>query len=168
VHDGQSTRHEVDAPALDAEEPASGSSETGTPNVSQLQPGGDTNQQSPGEDAPGDSANPAPSDGEAGAIVRGPPPSVESATAVGPFDVDSITQGLRDGPDYGSQTLFFPTDAAPPLAALAVVPGFVSPESSIREWGPFLASHGFVTLTIGTNTGGEQDVSAGVDNQFFI
>jgi dienelactone hydrolase len=92
---------------------------------------------------------------EAGAIVRGPAPSSESATRAGPFNVDSLTQGLRDGPAYGSQTLFYPTDAQSPFAAVAIVPGFVSPESSIRQWGPFLASHGIVALTIGTNTGGD-------------
>jgi dienelactone hydrolase len=69
--------------------------------------------------------------------------------------VDTLVDGLRDGPDYGTQTLHFPTDAEPPFAAVVVVPGFVSPESSIQAWGPFLASHGIVTLTIGTNSGGD-------------
>ncbi len=90
-----------------------------------------------------------------GALLHGPQPTQESARAAGPFDVDTLTQGLRDGPEYGSQTLFFPTDAEPPFAMVAVVPGFVSPESSIQDWGPFLASHGMVTLTIGTNSGGD-------------
>jgi dienelactone hydrolase len=38
---------------------------------------------------------------------------------------------------------------------VAVVPGFVSPQSSIQPWGPFLASHGIVTMTIGTNAPGD-------------
>jgi dienelactone hydrolase len=35
---------------------------------------------------------------------------------------------------------------------MAIVPGYVSPQSSIQSWGPFLASHGIVTMTIGTNS----------------
>jgi dienelactone hydrolase len=62
-----------------------------------------------------------------------------------------VTSGLRDGPEYGSQTLHVPEDAEPPFAAVAIVPGYDTAESSIRAWGPFLASHGIVALTIGTN-----------------
>jgi dienelactone hydrolase len=45
-----------------------------------------------------------------------------------------------------------PMDGTPPFPIVAVVPGFVSPQSSIQNWGPFLASHGIVTMTIGTNS----------------
>lgn len=85
-------------------------------------------------------------------LIRGADPTLDSAREPGSFDVDTLTNGLRDGPDYGTQTLHFPTDAEPPFAAVVIVPGFVSPESSIRAWGPFLASHGIVALTIGTNS----------------
>jgi dienelactone hydrolase len=95
------------------------------------------------------------------ALIRGADPTLESATKAGPFDVQTVTTGLRDGPGYGTQTLFVPTGAEPPFASVAIVPGFVSPESSIRAWGPFLASHGIVALTIGTNGGGDSpDVRA--------
>jgi dienelactone hydrolase len=69
--------------------------------------------------------------------------------------VDTLSRGLRDGPAYGTQTLHVPVGAEPPLAGVVVVPGFISPEAAIRAWGPFLASHGIVTLTIGTNSGGD-------------
>jgi dienelactone hydrolase len=88
-------------------------------------------------------------------LIRGDAPTTESATGAGPFDVETLGAGLRDGPDYGTQTLHVPVDAEPPFAGVVVVPGFISPESSIRAWGPFLASHGIVTLTIGTNSGGD-------------
>jgi dienelactone hydrolase len=88
-------------------------------------------------------------------FIRGPAPTVASATGDGPFDVELEIFGLRDGPEYGSQTLHVPVDAEAPFASVVVVPGFISPEASIRPWGPFLASHGIVTLTIGTNTGGD-------------
>jgi dienelactone hydrolase len=109
-------------------------------------PGLETDEDSPEPPAEGD-------DGDS--LPRGPAPTIESASSPGPFDVQTFSDGLRDGPDYGSQSLHYPTDAEPPFAAVAVVPGFVSPESSIRAWGPFLASHGIVTLTIGTNGGGD-------------
>jgi dienelactone hydrolase len=88
-------------------------------------------------------------------FVRGPAPTSASASRAGPFDVDVVIFGLRDGPAYGSQTLHVPEGAEPPFAGVVVVPGFISPEASTRPWGPFLASHGIVTLTIGTNTGGD-------------
>jgi dienelactone hydrolase len=107
----------------------------------------------PGDPAapPGDPAG-AAGNGSAGALIRGGDPTLQSAASAGPFDVDTLSAGLRDGPDYGTQTLHFPTDAEPPFAAVAVVPGFSAPESSIRSWGPFLASHGIIALTIGTNS----------------
>lgn len=113
----------------------------------------------PGEEPSLDPVVPDPSglDG----LIRGADPSVESATSEGPFDVETLSAGLRDGPGYGTQTLHVPVDAEPPFASVVVVPGFVSPESSIRAWGPFLASHGIVALTIGTNNGADSpDVRA--------
>jgi len=68
------------------------------------------------------------------------------------LQVTTVSAGLRDGPAYGTQTLYVPQGAEPPFAAVAIVPGFNTPESSIQAWGPFLASHGIVALTIGTNT----------------
>jgi len=38
------------------------------------------------------------------------------------------------------------------LPSVTIVPGFVSPQSSIKAWGPFLASHGIIAMTIGTNS----------------
>jgi len=98
------------------------------------------------EEAAGDT----PPDGASGSTVA--EPTRETATDPGPFPVLTVTAGLRDGPEYGSQTLHVPEGAEPPLAAVAIVPGFNTPESSIQAWGPFLASHGIVALTIGTNS----------------
>ena len=88
-----------------------------------------------------------------GAIVRGDQPAPEFLLArKGPYQVQRYTAGLRNGPAYGSQTMNIPVGAEPPYASIAIVPGFMSAESSIGNWGPFLASHGIVALTIGTNT----------------
>ncbi len=88
-------------------------------------------------------------------LARGDDPTRQLATSAGPFDVSIVTTGLRDGPDYGSQTLHVPEGVEPPLAAVAIIPGRDEDESSIAAWGPFLASHGIVTLTLGTNDPGD-------------
>lgn len=73
-----------------------------------------------------------------------------TATANGPFDVDSFQ--VDGGREFGGGTVFFPTDAQPPFAAFVMCPGFTARQSSIREWGPFFASHGIVLMTIDTNS----------------
>lgn len=82
------------------------------------------------------------------------PLTLDSITDPGIYSVATLTEssGLRNGPDYAGATLYYPTDATPPFASIAIVPGYVSPQSSIQDWGPFLASHGIVTMTIGTNS----------------
>jgi dienelactone hydrolase len=76
--------------------------------------------------------------------------SEATATANGPFDVDSFR--VDGGRDYGGGTVFFPTDAAPPFSAFVMCPGFTARQSSIRDWGPFFASHGIVLMTIDTTS----------------
>ena len=81
-----------------------------------------------------------------------------SASAIGPYNVESISEGdgMRNGPDYSGATLFYPENALPPFASIVIVPGYSTLESSIQNWGPFFASHGIVTMTIGTNSIFEQ------------
>ena len=80
--------------------------------------------------------------------------SNNSASATGPYNVGSISEenGMRNGPDYSGATLFYPENAVPPFASIIIVPGYATLESSIQNWGPFFASHGIVTMTIGTNS----------------
>jgi dienelactone hydrolase len=111
-----------------------------------------------GEDMATEPTNEPPANAEpAGgtSLVHGADPTQQSATSPGPFQVTILTTDLRDGADYGSQTLHVPEGAEPPFAAVVIVPGFNTPESSIQAWGPFLASHGIVALTIGTNNPGD-------------
>jgi dienelactone hydrolase len=139
---GDGGERETDTGASDTDS-ASGEAPTGTPSV----PRGGSATNGAAEDEPnltggeGSPSNPT-----------GPAPTRASATGAGPFEVTTLTSGLRDGPDYGTQTLYVPEDAEPPLSAVAIAPGYETPESSIQAWGPFLASHGIVALTIGTNT----------------
>jgi dienelactone hydrolase len=85
---------------------------------------------------------------------RGDAPTMANSigTMPGPYKVGMYTDGYRDGPDYADSTIYYPMDADPPFGCVSVVPGFVSPQSSIQNWGPFLASHGIAAITIGTNS----------------
>ena len=77
-----------------------------------------------------------------------------SGSAKGPYQVGMMTNGYRNGPNFADATIFYPMgdEAKPPFGCVSVCPGFASPQASIRAWGPFLASHGIVTITIGTNS----------------
>ena len=80
--------------------------------------------------------------------------TIESLTNPGPYEVATLTEadGIRNGPDYAGATVYYPTNATPPFASIAIVPGFTAAPSSVAEWGPFYASHGIVTIIIGTNS----------------
>ncbi|HET8939891.1 MAG TPA: hypothetical protein VFN67_40905 [Polyangiales bacterium] len=94
----------------------------------------------------------APVDTSGAFAIRGDDPTDDSANGktMGPYAVESYTSGYMRG-DFSDATMWYPTseDAKPPFGCVAVVPGFVSPQSSIRNWGPFLASNGIVAITIG-------------------
>jgi dienelactone hydrolase len=80
--------------------------------------------------------------------------SMDNINNPGPYAYDMILEndGMRDGPNYNGATLYYPLNFDGYLSSLILVPGFVSPESTVSEWGPYLASHGFIVMTIGTNT----------------
>jgi len=80
--------------------------------------------------------------------------TLNSITDPGSYTVATLTEsdGIRNGPDYAGATIYYPTNAAPPFPSITIVPGYVSAQSTIQAWGPFLASHGIVTITIGTNS----------------
>lgn len=110
-----------------------------------------------GDSGDGDAGDGDAGDGDTGSVgpglIRGPAPTSDSASKVGPYKVESTTSGLRDGPDYAPDaTLFYPTDATPPFAIVSVVPGFLSAQDTTKPWGPFLASHGIVVLTMEPNS----------------
>lgn len=80
--------------------------------------------------------------------------SLNNINNPGPYSYLTMDQndGLRNGPDYGDATVYYPTSTTRPFACVAIVPGFVSSQSSVAAWGPFLASHGIVTIIIDTNS----------------
>jgi len=72
----------------------------------------------------------------------------------GPFSVKSKHVSRQSANGFGGGTIHYPTDVASCslLGSIAVVPGYVSYESSIKWWGPRLASWGFVVITINTSS----------------
>ncbi|RFA29306.1 hypothetical protein CAI21_09515 [Alkalilimnicola ehrlichii] len=92
-------------------------------------------------------------------FARGPDPSVDFLEADrGPYRVStSRVSSLVGG--FGGGTIHYPTSAEGTMAAIVVIPGYISSEGSIEWWGPKLASHGFVVLTIDTRTGFDQPPS---------
>lgn len=85
---------------------------------------------------------------------RGPAPTEQSVTAErGPFAIAQITVSNSSAPGFGGGTISYPTSTAEgTFGAIAVAPGFTSPESAIAWYGPRLASQGFVVITIATNS----------------
>ncbi|GAB2999291.1 lipase [Streptomyces pseudoechinosporeus] len=98
-----------------------------------------------------------PQQAEAGPadFQRGPAPTEQSITAErGPF---ATAQTTVDGPNFNKGTAYYPTDTSQgTFGAVAISPGFVSPEAVISWYGPRLASQGFVVLTLETNSGTDQ------------
>jgi dienelactone hydrolase len=90
--------------------------------------------------------------------ARGPNPTTASLEATrGPFSYSSFT--VRRPSGYGAGTVYYPTNAGGTVGAIAVVPGYLARQSSINWWGPRLASHGFVVITIDTNSTSDQPSS---------
>lgn len=82
---------------------------------------------------------------------RGPNPTVAALeAAAGPFAVAKVS--VPGGNGFGGGTITYPTDTSQgTFGAVAVSPGFIESEGAIAWFGPRLASHGFVVITISTN-----------------
>lgn len=93
----------------------------------------------------------------ASAVEIGPNPSRSSLEASrGAFSVNSFRVS---GSGYGGGTVYYPTNAGAKVGVISIVPGFLSYQSSVAWWGPRLASHGFVVVTIDTLTTLDQPAS---------
>ena len=82
---------------------------------------------------------------------KGPDPTVSALERTGPFTVRTQTVSRTAASGFGGGTIHYPT-ATGTYGAIAVSPGFTAYESSIRWIGTRLASHGFVVITIDTNS----------------
>jgi dienelactone hydrolase len=80
--------------------------------------------------------------------------TISSAIVNGSYIVSSYLEsdGIRDGNDYYGSTVYYPENTSGLLPSIIIIPGYANPELSIQAWGSFLASHGIVCMTIGTNS----------------
>ncbi len=84
------------------------------------------------------------------AVQLGPDPTNAALEAArGPFTVATTTV---TGVGYRRGTIYYPTGVTGPFSTIAVAPGFTESQSAINWWGPRIASHGFVVITIDTNS----------------
>jgi len=81
----------------------------------------------------------------------------------GPYNVSSKNVSGWAASGFGGGTIWYPTNAneCGRMPGIAVVPGYLSYESSIEWWGERLASWGYVVITIDTNTIYDQPPSRG-------
>jgi triacylglycerol lipase len=81
--------------------------------------------------------------------IKGPDPTDAILTAnSGPFGVGTVAVPSSAG--FGGGTIYYPTGVDGPFAVISVAPGFTETASSL-DWGPRLASHGFVTIAFNTS-----------------
>ncbi|RBP50683.1 dienelactone hydrolase family protein [Arenicella xantha] len=82
----------------------------------------------------------------------GPNPSLSFVSAAqGPQPVSTVSVSSSvDG--FGGGTIYYPSNISQEMAAISIAPGFTNTQSAIAWWGPLLASHGFVVITIDTNS----------------
>lgn len=92
-------------------------------------------------------------------FTRGPNPTSSYLEASsGPYSVRTVSVA-RSVSGFGGGTIHYPTNTTGKMGAIAIVPGFLAGESSIAWWGPRLASHGFVVITIATSSTFDQPAS---------
>ncbi|MFT5716680.1 MAG: triacylglycerol lipase [Oleiphilaceae bacterium] len=83
-------------------------------------------------------------------FTRGPDPSIRYLEAEdGPYTVRTTNVPSSAG-SFSGGTIHYPTGTTGTMGAIAVASGFIAPEGDIIWWGPRLASHGFVVITIST------------------
>lgn len=84
---------------------------------------------------------------------KGPDPTTAALEAsAGPFTVATKTVAASAASGYGGGTIYYPTNLTGTLGAVVIIPGYTAYQSSVAWWGSRLASHGFVAMTIDTNS----------------
>ena len=89
----------------------------------------------------------------------GPNPSLdflEAGQGPQPYATLAVSSSV-DG--FGGGTIYYPTSINEEMATISIAPGFTNTQSAIAWWGPILASHGFVAITINTNSRYDQPES---------
>lgn len=83
---------------------------------------------------------------------------LEIASRPGPWTVETLNEsnGIRTGLDYDGAMIHYPVASVDPAGStesfpiVALCPGYLNTEESMRPWGAFFASHGIVSITLGT------------------
>ena len=80
--------------------------------------------------------------------------SINLPEYTGSYEVNVFDEsnGILNGSDYSGASIYYPINENNSLASIVIVPGFTNAESVMEDWGPFFASYGIVTMTIGTNS----------------
>ncbi|MET0384515.1 MAG: hypothetical protein ABW321_01085 [Polyangiales bacterium] len=84
-------------------------------------------------------------------LCHGPDPS-ELTVAAGPYTPAQY--------EISTGTVYYPSDAEPPLAALALCGGFLNTGPEMAPWGPLYASHGIVVVVTTTTGADVPDIRA--------
>ncbi|HEX3597632.1 MAG TPA: hypothetical protein VHU80_21135 [Polyangiaceae bacterium] len=74
-------------------------------------------------------------------LCHGPDPTAPTS-ANGPYKTAMFTMSTG--------TVYYPTDAEPPLAGVSICPGFLNTGPEMAPWGPFYASWGIVCVVTST------------------
>jgi hypothetical protein len=82
------------------------------------------------------------------------PTSLAMAYKAGPYKTMSYS--------ISTGTVYYPTDAEPPLAAIAICPGFLNTGPEMAPWGPYYASYGIVLVATNTGAADIPDIRAGL------
>jgi len=77
-----------------------------------------------------------------------PDPSAKALEENGSSPVDSYAVTLPPDAVYAAGTIYYPRGAKGPFGGVAVCPGYSESQADVDWWGPRLASHGFVVLTL--------------------
>ncbi|MFV2195224.1 alpha/beta hydrolase family protein [Nocardiopsis sp. LOL_012] len=93
---------------------------------------------------------------------RGPDPTTSSVEDLdGPFAIDEESVSSWSASGFGGGTIFYPEDDSQTYGGVVIAPGYTASSSTMEWLGESLASHGFVTFTIDTNTRYDQPNSRG-------
>ena len=76
----------------------------------------------------------------------------------GPYEFALLTEtdGMPSSPFYNGALLFYPTNATPPFRSVIFIPAF-GEAYGLEAWAEFVASHGYIGMTIGNYEGTEED-----------
>jgi dienelactone hydrolase len=93
------------------------------------------------------------SDDGGNSYAKGPDPTKSMLEASrGPFTYTTTSVSSTQASGYRQGTIYHPTNVTGPFAAIAISPGYTGTQSTMSWYGPRLASHGFVVITIDTNS----------------